>query len=202
MTTSQTLPSGGPPLRTADGDPLPTEPAPPPRREEIQERADAEGVELPSYRAPTIGDDGVPSFDDEDGDENRRPRPFKLGGQTFFAAAQLPVRQLLRFMSLNDEWRTADLRDADHLLEELFRQVLLPESMERFSTGLGDLENPIPLTKIPRVIEWLVSEYGDRPTEASSPSSDDSESQATGTSSTDASQPAESTSATSPSTAS
>jgi hypothetical protein len=79
--------------------------------------------------------------------------------------------------------------------------VLLPESFARFAGRLDDLERPISLQQLPRIMTWLFERYGMGPTTESSDSSPGSGNQAAGTPSPAGSPSQASISTASPSTA-
>jgi hypothetical protein len=116
----------------------------------------------------------------------RKRLVFRIDDDLFEAATALPGMTLARFAA-----RFADIKDTtvDKQLDvftDALGMVLLPDSNARFQKRLEDLANPIELEQASQVIQWLLEEYGLRPTQPSSPSSTGLPSPASGTSSTDA----------------
>lgn len=128
----------------------------------------------------------------------RRVR-FRIDGDVFEGPRDLPAIHALRFIGKARAWQGADTEVAAALLPELLSDVLLPESLARFQARLADQDNPIGLPTLPEVVAYLFSEYGMRPTQPSSDSSNGDGPPDDGTSSTDAPPSAGSTLAGSPS---
>jgi hypothetical protein len=99
---------------------------------------------------------------------------FVIDGEEFEAAPQLPAKKAMECIHIAERWEQADPAQAAELFRELFQRVLLPDSYERFVGRLDDLERPISLQQLPKIMEWLFERYGMRPTEPSSGSSDGS----------------------------
>jgi hypothetical protein len=130
--------------------------------------------------------DGAPV---KDFTRERKRLVFRIDDDVFEAATALPGKVLSRFAA-----RFADIENVsvDKQLDafaDALGMVLLPESNALFQKRLDDLQQPIELDQASDVIQWLLEQYGLRPTEPSSPSSPGSPSLASGTSSTDAAQP-------------
>jgi hypothetical protein len=114
----------------------------------------------------------------------RQRNLFYIDDDLFEAAPGLPVDQGMEFVHLAEQWQVDDPERAKALARELFSKVLLPESLERFSARMGDMERPVELTQLPEIITWLLERFGFRPTpEESSASSTGSASPAAGTNS-------------------
>jgi hypothetical protein len=130
--------------------------------------------------------DGAPV---KDFSRARKQLKFRIDTDEFEAAKALPGKTLARFAArFNDIENVALDKQLDAFTDAL-SMVLLPESDARFQKRLDDLENPIELDQASDVIQWLLEQYGLRPTEPSSDSSSGLPSLASGTSSTDAAQP-------------
>lgn len=130
-----------------------------------------------------------------------RPRPrilFTIDGDTFEAAPAIPAETLVRFTN-----QFADLAPAGSgssgdqfgAITSVLRFVLLPESLERLSSRLSDLANPVDMDQLGDIVMWLLEQYGLRPTQPSSNSSAGPGSPVSGTSLTGSTPDAVSTSA-------
>jgi len=84
--------------------------------------------------------------------------------------------------------------DAADVLRSLTPQTLSPDAASSAPYV------PIELEQLPEILEWVMGEYGMRPTQSSADSSNGQSSPASGTNSTDSTSDVESISATSPST--
>jgi hypothetical protein len=122
--------------------------------------------------------DGPPDFS-----EPRQRNVFVIDGEEFEAAPALPARKAMECVHIAEGWETAEPAQAEELFRELFSRVLLPESFERFAARLDDLERPITIQQLPRVIEWLFARYGMGPTKGLPGASDGSANQDGGTTS-------------------
>lgn len=127
-----------------------------------------------------------------------RPRKrilFQIDDDTFEAAVAVPaetfVELTLSYSDLGDSDTWADNYKA---LDSALELVLLPESYERLAPRFKDKQRPVELDQMADVIMWLLEEYGLRPTQPSSDSSDGQPSPASGTSSTESTPAATSTS--------
>ena len=110
-----------------------------------------------------------------------QPKRFKLGPDMFEAAADLPLG------ILDDVKKLTGVSFSNAPLEAIssfLRAVLLPESADRFIARFNDKANPIGISAFMMVMNWLLEEYGLRPTQPSSPSSTGSQEDSS-TSSTD-----------------
>jgi hypothetical protein len=130
--------------------------------------------------------DGAPV---KDFSRARKRLNFRIDDDLFEAATALPGKTLTRFASRFNDIENATVDKQLDAFVEALSMVLLPESDARFQKRLDDLENPIELDQASDVIQWLLEQYGLRPTEPSSDSSSGLPSLASGTSSTDAAQP-------------
>lgn len=114
----------------------------------------------------------------------RKRLQFRIDDDVFEAASAVPADVLIDYTM-----EFAGLDPAKVPIEQqlkVFRSVLeltlLPESLTRFTARMRDRENPIEMDQIDSVITWLFEEYGLRPTESPSDSSDGQPAPATGTS--------------------
>lgn len=125
----------------------------------------------------------------KDFSRQRKRHIFRIDGDVFEAATALPGKVLARFAKRFADIEALPVDEQLDAFADALSMVLLPESDARFQKRLDDLENPIELDQASDVIQWLLEQYGLRPTEPSSPSSPGLPSLASGTSSTDAAQP-------------
>lgn len=86
-----------------------------------------------------------------------------------YPALALPSLQEIALISGNMTAETATESFA-----EFFKVVLQPESAERMNAKLYDRMNPLDSEQANEIMEWLMEEYGLRPTSPSSDSSDGS----------------------------
>lgn len=111
----------------------------------------------------------------------RRPVRFKIDDDTFDAHPDLPAVTMLEFATRAGRIDTDD-GDAVVQLVELFRLVLRPDSAARFVDRMSNVDTPVSMQHIDKIIPWLLERYGMRPPEPSSPSSSGSLNQVSGTS--------------------
>lgn len=126
---------------------------------------------------------------------------FRIDGELFEAAPQLPAKQAMECVNIAERWESSEPEKAAELFRDLFSRVLLPESYERFIARLSDLERPITVQQLPTIISWLFERYGMGPTKESSDGSDGSANPDDGSTSGAASPSPVSISTVSPSTA-
>jgi hypothetical protein len=133
----------------------------------------------------------------------RKKIEFQVDDDVFTAKSPIPAQTLIdfakQFASLSTAASVADQLAAFNAVLEL---VLMPASLEQFRRRMGDPEEPIAIEQVEEIITWLFEEYGMRPTELPSDSSDGQPSPASGTNSTENMQGVVSISLDSPSTAS
>jgi hypothetical protein len=120
----------------------------------------------------------------------RKRLVFRIDDDDFEAATALPGKTLARFAARFANVENTPIEQQLDAFADALGMVLLPDSNALFQKRLDDLEHPIELEQASEVIQWLLEEYGLRPTEPSSPSSTGQPSPASGTSSTDGQQPA------------
>ncbi|MDJ1137927.1 hypothetical protein [Streptomyces iconiensis] len=122
----------------------------------------------------------------------RERKQFVIDDDTFEACRALPGEDFVVFIGHFEEFDGAgSWRDNFKAVVAALELVLLPDSFARARARLSDKEHPIELDQIVEVLEWLVGEYADRPTQPSSDSSDGSDDQESGTSSTESTPPEE-----------
>lgn len=106
--------------------------------------------------------------------KERKKLEFKIDDDVFVAASAIPAEVLLsfarEFAGMDPETTTVDqqLRAFEGVLDI----VLTDESLVRFKERMNDKLLPIDMEQIEQIVTWLFEEYGLRPTEAASTSSD------------------------------
>lgn len=126
-------------------------------------------------------------------------------------AAQTMIDFTLKVEGADDE-NTSPEQGFQMMMESL-QMVLMPESFKKFrermkdpvtadSAGPGADYVPIELPQLTEILEWVMGEYGMRPTQSPSPSSDGPSDPESGTSLTGSTSDGESISVNSPSTGS
>jgi hypothetical protein len=135
----------------------------------------------------TPTDEGVRDFS--------RPKTIKfrldhVGGQLagqpeyFNAVPALPALHLVQFANAMEQMDEKDAGEQAHVFKDIYELVLTEESAERFIARMSDKNDPISLPQAMEIVEWIMSEFGMRPTQPSEASSDQSASPGDGTSST------------------
>lgn len=131
----------------------------------------------------------------KDFSKRRTPKTFTIDGDTFEVASVLPAEVFVEFTTRFGEFQESDTwADNFRALDLAIKLVMLPDSYTLLRKRLGDVANPIELEQMADIVLWLIDEYGLRPTQPPSDSSDGSPSPESGISSTESTPPAESTS--------
>jgi hypothetical protein len=131
----------------------------------------------------------------------RKKIEFQVDDDTFTAKSPIPAQTLIDFAA-----KFTSLSQASSVEEQLaafngvLDLVLMPQSLEVFRRRMSDPEEPIAIDQVEEIITWLFEEYGLRPTEPPSDSSDGQASLESGTGSTENTQDVVSISLDSPST--
>lgn len=114
----------------------------------------------------------------------RKSIKFKVDNDIFEAvpdiAAELAMEYASHMEMLTDPKKNS-LDDQKEVVYSTLRLVLFPESADRFIERLRDQQNPIGQVRFGEITQWLLEQYGLRPTEQDSASSTGSESQDAGT---------------------
>lgn len=112
---------------------------------------------------------------------------FMLYGEEYYGVAELTLEDTFAYdalsMQLNDTTRTIEQRV--EAMRQVMRSLLQPDSAERLIRGLGDRDKPIGYRTLMKVFSYIMSEYGERPTEPGSDSSVGSDDPESGTPSTE-----------------
>jgi hypothetical protein len=138
---------------------------------------------------------------------------FKIGNDVYRGKPHLPAQTMidftLRMEGMSEE--TATPQQGFDTMMECLQMVLMPDSFTLFKSHMKDPSadagsapdfEPIELPQVTDVLEWVMGEYGLRPTKSSGDSSDGQSSPASGTNSTDSTSEGVLTSVNSPSTGS
>lgn len=90
------------------------------------------------------------------------PISFKLHGEEFICRSAIQGKVLLDLVakSANDK-----PSETAAMISNFFSIVLLPESYERFEVLSNDPDRIVSVDLIGDIIEWLVEEYTNRPTQ-------------------------------------
>lgn len=116
--------------------------------------------------------DGIARFKDFTGDTE--PITFKIHDQVFTAYEDIPLQHLAALTDITKEFQdsTGSAGDSIDKMIRLFEKFLIPESFEVFKACvMGEGPVVIGVSRIKDIIPWLLEQYGLRPTEASSSSS-------------------------------
>lgn len=131
----------------------------------------------------------------KDFSRKREAKTFVIDGDTYHAAVALPGETFVEFTDRLSAFEAADTwRENFDALVAALELVLLPDSYKLLRDRAKDIEQPVDLDQMAEIGLWLMDEYGLRPTQPPSDSSDGSPSPESGTSSTENTQPEESTS--------
>jgi hypothetical protein len=128
-------------------------------------------------------------------DFTRQPRviEFKIDQDIFRCHPRLPAQTLIDF-TLEVE-KLGDEMTSEQGIETMIgtlKMVLVPDSYTLFHDRMRDPEFPIELDQANEIIQWIMGEYGMRPTESPEASSNGHSSPASGTNSTGSSPAGES----------
>lgn len=134
----------------------------------------------------------------------RKQLVFRIDEDVFEAVSAIPAEVMIQFA---ERFTSADPssmapKEQVGVFREMLETVLLPESMAVMRKRMADPRNPVDMAQLDEVITWLFEEYGLRPTQESSSSSDGGSPPGPGTTSTGSTPDEVSISAASPSTSS
>lgn len=90
------------------------------------------------------------------------PINFKLHGEEFSCIPEIPGKTVLNLVAKTSTENPADSADA---ITDFFKTVLTEESRERFDALSVDPQRIVTMQTLSEVLEWLVEQYTDRPTE-------------------------------------
>jgi hypothetical protein len=108
---------------------------------------------------------------------------FEVDGDVFEAAEAIPAQELVEAVTLLNgiNPKVATPQEQITAFQTFMEMCLFPESYERFVYRMGNKANPIDIDQVNAIAEWLVEQYGMRPTEPSAASSSGSPSLESGT---------------------
>ena len=92
------------------------------------------------------------------------PIPFKIDGEVFYAVGNQPAAVLF---DMADMGEAKELNQQIRLLTAFIQGLLLPESFERLKLKMRDPAKPIGFKQLMTMIQWLMEQYGNRPTQPS-----------------------------------
>lgn len=104
----------------------------------------------------------------------RKQLVFRIDEDVFEAVSAIPAEVMIQFA---ERFTSADPsamapKEQVGVFREMLETVLLPESMAVMRKRMADPRNPVDMAQLDEVITWLFEEYGLRPTQESSSSSD------------------------------
>ncbi len=131
----------------------------------------------------------------------RKVIEFKIDGDVFRAVPVIPADVMIKFVQRFEDMDPESKKSSENIaaLLETLETLLIPDSFKLFRARMG--EN-VDINQVNEVVEWVMGEYGMRPTQPSEPSSDGSSDPGSGTGLTESTPDVVSISSTSPLTAS
>ncbi len=116
---------------------------------------------------------------------------FTIDEDTFTVVPRLPAQTLIDFTLRVEKMGDAPTskQSIDAMIDTL-KMVLMPDSYKVFHDRMKDEVRPVELAQAQEIIEWIMGEYGMRPTQSPEPSSNGQLNPASGTNSTEISQAA------------
>lgn len=114
----------------------------------------------------------------------RKRIQFQVDEDIFEAAPAVPAEILMDFAGqfAGTDPEKVSVEEQLTIFMSVLDLVLLPESLKRFRDRMRDRERPIEIDQVEQIISWLFEEYGLRPTQLPSDSSDGQASLESGTS--------------------
>jgi hypothetical protein len=135
------------------------------------------------------------------GTRGRKPIPFRIDDDVFHAHPAMAAGTMMNMAGMKEQMNSATMEDKLNVILKAFEPMLVPESYELMAERLVSNDNPVGLTELLEVFEWLVGEvYAKRPTKPSKPSGNSSQKSNAGKSSTAGARPETSTPSNSPGT--
>lgn len=92
---------------------------------------------------------------------------FKVYGEEFFCHPVIPGKILLRFVKMSNSENAAQTAEA---IDEFFKHALVSESYDRFEALTNDPARLVTVETLAEIIQWIIEEQSDRPTQGSEPS--------------------------------
>ena len=91
------------------------------------------------------------------------PVTFKLHGEEFTCQANVPGKVLLDLVEKAAQDETG--ASGAVMVNTFFKAVLLPESYERFDILAKNPDKIVTVETLGQIVEWLMEQYAERPTE-------------------------------------
>lgn len=113
--------------------------------------------------------------------KKRVPLFFELDGERFDCSPAVPVASLQEIARMSSTVTAANSAD---MLKEFFGVVMDTDTKARITARMSDKVNPLDLDVAIDIMNWLLEEYGMRPTQPSSDTSNGSPTDGGGTDST------------------
>lgn len=103
----------------------------------------------------------------KDFSRKRKQIRFRVDDDVFEAAPAIPAEVLTQFVVKFSDVDNLPVLQRVEALAEVLKMILKPESFSRFRERMSDPESPIDIDQLNDVIEWLMEQYGQRPTQPS-----------------------------------
>lgn len=134
----------------------------------------------------------------------RKQLLFRVDDDQFEAASAIPAEVMIQFAERITSADPSKMTPKEQvgIFRDMLEMVLLPESMSLMRKRMADSRNPVDMSQLDEIIQWLFEEYGMRPTQDPSSSSSGDSLLGSGTTLTAGTQDVVLTSAASPSTGS
>lgn len=116
----------------------------------------------------------------------RKKIEFQVDSDLFQAKSPIPAQTLVDFAKKFVSLGTAStIEEQLAAFDAVLELVLMPDSLKTFRARMNDALEPVSIEQVEEIITWLFEEYGMRPTELPSDSSDGPASPGSGTNSTE-----------------
>lgn len=101
-------------------------------------------------------------------EDQKPPLIFMIHGETFSALPTQPAGVLFDLAEMSE---AKTVKEQIDLFSAFLGAMLVPESWERLKLRMRDAVRPVTMAELMRMIEWLMEQYGGRPTQGSTLSS-------------------------------
>jgi len=105
----------------------------------------------------------------------KKPKQFRIDDDVFTCAAAIPVGLVRKFIKLRatpvDGDDPGQVEDQLQKVMEILDDIMFEDSIKRFAERMDSKTEPIDMATLTGVMNWLMEEYGERPTVPSSSSS-------------------------------
>lgn len=102
-------------------------------------------------------------------DDQAEPLKFRLHGEEFSCIPQVPGKVMLDFAAKTGKDDPG--ADGAAVVVDFFKTVMYPESYTRFDILASDRDKIVTIEQLMEIIEWLMENYSNRPTQRSEDSS-------------------------------